>query len=46
MTYQQVAEHLGVSRRAVKRYVANGYAALRVAAAATDVQERGSSNER
>jgi RNA polymerase sigma-70 factor (ECF subfamily) len=29
MTYEQVAEHMGVSRRAVKRYVANGYAALR-----------------
>ena len=33
MSYQQVAEHMGVSRRAVKRYLANGYAALRLALA-------------
>lgn len=29
MTYDRVAEHMGVRRRAVKRYIANGYAALR-----------------
>jgi RNA polymerase sigma factor (sigma-70 family) len=29
LTYEQVAEHMGVSRRAVKRYVAIGYASLR-----------------
>jgi RNA polymerase sigma-70 factor (ECF subfamily) len=29
LTYEEVADHMGVSRRAVKRYVANGYAALR-----------------
>ncbi|XOV86467.1 MAG: RNA polymerase sigma factor [Pseudomonadota bacterium] len=29
MTYEQVASHMAVSRRAVKRYVANGYATLR-----------------
>ena len=29
MTYKQIAVHMGVTRRAVKRYVANGYAALR-----------------
>lgn len=47
MTYEQVAEHMGVSRRAVKRYLANGYAALRAALAAEANQyERGSSNER
>ncbi|MDE0039989.1 MAG: sigma-70 family RNA polymerase sigma factor [Gammaproteobacteria bacterium] len=47
MTYQQVAEHMGVSRRSVKRYLANGYAALRIAlAAAPNANERGSSNER
>ena len=47
MTYEQVAEHMGVSRRAVKRYLANGYAALRVALAAqTNRHERGSTNER
>lgn len=47
MTYEQVAEHMGVSRRAVKRYLANGYAALRIAlAAASDAHERDSSNER
>ena len=33
MTYEQVAEHMGVSRRAVKRYIAKGYAATRVALA-------------
>lgn len=27
MTYEQVAEHMGVSRRAVKRYILKGYAA-------------------
>ena len=31
MTYEQVAEHMDVSRRAIKRYIANGYAALRIA---------------
>lgn len=31
MTYEQVAEHMGVSRRAVKRYIAKGYAAMRAA---------------
>lgn len=31
MTYEQVAAHMDVSRRAVKRYIANGYAALRIA---------------
>ena len=47
MTYEQVAAHMGVSRRAVKRYLANGYAALRVALATEANQhERGSSNER
>ena len=30
MTYEEVARHMGVSRRAVKRYVAKGYAALRL----------------
>ncbi len=30
MTYEEVAQHMGVSRRAVKRYVAKGYAALRL----------------
>ena len=29
LTYEQIAEHMGVTRRAVKRYVANGYAELR-----------------
>ena len=29
MTYEQIAAHMGVTRRAVKRYVAAGYAALR-----------------
>lgn len=29
LTCKQVADHMGVSRRAVKRYLANGYAALR-----------------
>jgi len=29
MSYDEVAAHMGVTRRAVKRYVANGYAALR-----------------
>lgn len=29
MNYEQIAGHMGVTRRAVKRYVANGYAALR-----------------
>lgn len=29
LTYDQIAEHMGVTRRAVKRYVANGYAELR-----------------
>ena len=47
MTYPQVAEHMGVTRRAVKRYLANGYAALRIAlAAAPSTHERGSNNER
>ena len=46
MTYEQVAEHMGVSRRAVKRYLANGYEALRVALAASNALCRGSSNER
>ena len=47
MTYEHVAEHMGVSRRAVKRYLANGYAALRVALAAEPLaHERGSSDER
>ena len=31
MTYEQVAEHMGVSRRAVKRYIAKGYASTRAA---------------
>ena len=29
LTYDQIAAHMGVTRRAVKRYVANGYAELR-----------------
>lgn len=29
MTYEQIAVHLGISRRMVKRHVANGYATLR-----------------
>ena len=29
LTYEQIAEHMGVTRRAVKRYIANGYANLR-----------------
>jgi len=29
MTYDEIAEHMGVKRRAVKRYIANGYAKLR-----------------
>ena len=29
LTYDQIAEHMGVTRRAVKRYVANGYTELR-----------------
>ena len=29
LTYEQTAHHMGVSRRAVKRYIAKGYAALR-----------------
>lgn len=29
LTYEQIAEHMGVTRRAVKRYIANGYAELR-----------------
>ena len=29
MTYEQVAEHMGISRRAVKRYMAKGYVELR-----------------
>ena len=29
LTYEQVAKHMGVTRRAVKRYIANGYAKLR-----------------
>lgn len=29
MTYQQIADHMQVTRRMVKRYVANGYSALR-----------------
>ena len=29
MTYEHVASHIGVSRRAVKRYIANGYAEVR-----------------
>jgi len=29
MTYEQVAAHMGTSRRAVKRYIAKGYDALR-----------------
>lgn len=29
MTYEQVAKHMGTSRRAVKRYIAEGYRALR-----------------
>lgn len=29
MTYEQIAEHLGVTRRMVKRYVAKGYAEMR-----------------
>ena len=33
MTYEQVAVHLGVSRRAVKRYILKGYAATRAALA-------------
>ncbi len=28
-TYEEIADHMGVTRRAVKRYVANGYAELR-----------------
>jgi RNA polymerase sigma factor (sigma-70 family) len=31
LTYEEIAVHMGVSRRAVKRYVANGYAVLREA---------------
>lgn len=31
LTYEEIAVHMGVSRRAVKRYVANGYAELREA---------------
>lgn len=29
MTYEEIGVHMGVTRRAVKRYIANGYAALR-----------------
>ena len=29
LTYEQIAGHMGVTRRAVRRYVANGYAELR-----------------
>lgn len=29
MTYEQVAKHMRTSRRAVKRYIATGYSALR-----------------
>ena len=29
LTYEQIAEHMSVTRRAVKRFVANGYAELR-----------------
>ena len=29
LTYKQVAEHLGVTERMVKRYVVKGYASLR-----------------
>lgn len=29
MTYEEVGVHMGVARRAVKRYIANGYAVLR-----------------
>lgn len=29
LTYEQIANHMNVSRRAVKRYVANGYVAMR-----------------
>jgi RNA polymerase sigma factor (sigma-70 family) len=29
MTYEEVGVHMGVTRRAVKRYIANGYALLR-----------------
>jgi RNA polymerase sigma factor (sigma-70 family) len=29
MTYEQIAVHMGISRRMVKRHVANGYATLR-----------------
>lgn len=42
MTYEQVAEHMDVSRRAVKRYLANGYAALRDAVeAANSAHDKG-----
>ena len=29
MTYEQIADTLGISRRRVKRYVAKGYAEMR-----------------
>jgi RNA polymerase sigma-70 factor (ECF subfamily) len=29
MTYEQIADHLGITRRMVKRYVARGYAEMR-----------------
>jgi RNA polymerase sigma-70 factor (ECF subfamily) len=29
MTYQQIADHMGITRRMVKRYVAKGYAEMR-----------------
>jgi len=29
MTYEQIADHLGITRRMVKRYVAKGYAEMR-----------------
>lgn len=36
LTYEQVADHMGVTRRAVKRYVANGYATLRERVSVSD----------
>jgi RNA polymerase sigma-70 factor (ECF subfamily) len=45
MTYEQIADHLGVTRRMVKRYMAKGYAEMRSRMAQKVASSEGQSND-
>jgi RNA polymerase sigma-70 factor (ECF subfamily) len=45
MTYEQIADHLGITRRMVKRYMAKGYAEMRNRMTQTEASGEGKSND-